>query len=310
MATSVPTTPSFLRLNPCAQEFVPKAIQQHNQDYPVLVKKNKKQLKNGKNLNFVKAVNHREKVIVPEPEPEPFPNLDPSWVVLKPENRTKENRKVDEVVPFQLQPETTKPPSPQHKIFVSEKPSVGAIDRWKGRWMQIARTVRENLKSQSLQHDTNHLTGPKTKTKGNKTITLWHNALSLPSHLYQVEFQAAPQFPIPMASQQSLKSEEDRLSMNSNLPQSSEEWWFAVQNGDISTLLSVISHPPADFDWKNSALHVSISGDSAANIKEVKMGPLHAAVYFNQSSSVKLLLDLGFIPLSLSPSSLRRDTHF
>jgi hypothetical protein len=284
------TSPTSFGLNPCAQEFVPKAIQQLNQDYPVLGR-NKKHMKNVKNLNYAKAVKHREKKIPPKPEP--FLKLDPSWIVLKPEDRMKEDEKQEDLPVT----ETKKSPSPHQTILVSEKPSLGAIDRWKGKWMQIARTVRENLKSQSLQNGSeDHQT-----LKKNKKNSLWHSALSLPAHLHQVEYQP---FQVP-DNQQTLddddEEEEELYPMSSQFPQSAEDWWLAIQNGDTSKLFDAMSHPAGlDFDWRSSVTQVPFSAGDSSNTKEVKMGPLHAAVYYNQSSSVKLFLDLGPPPPSSS----------
>jgi hypothetical protein len=131
--------------------------------------------------------------------------------------------------------------------------------------------------------------------KENKSNSPWHNALSLPSHLYQVEYHESQPFPVPSHQQTTLSEELYPKSSPSSIPPSSDDWWLAVQNGQISTLLHFMSHS-VGFEWRSTMVQVSLSSTvNSGTMKEVKMGPLHAAVHYNQSSIVKLFLDSGLV---------------
>jgi hypothetical protein len=299
-------------LDPEAREFIPSAIQQKHRDFPSLTGEvapkaaRNHHRKKHNSLNFKKAVNEKPKGVLTPINPLPFP-VDPSWVVLTSQTET-ETPPREKIISLSTDPQNVDKFSVrvrendkinhgiESKLF-HEKPSIGAIDRWKLKWMEVARAARERLQSQrilvveALKPNAHHL-----KTEGS-----WHNILSPSAHLDNMAMA-----PLPPPSL--LIERVDKIAVSPHLQDQNEtshclrspnDWLLAIQNGEISKLASVMNKI-RDSDWKALMLRVPLSPIVKSDkSKDIKMGPLHVAVFYRQSSCVRLFIDAGETPLHL-----------
>jgi hypothetical protein len=268
-------------LNPHAQEFVPIAVQQRYRDFPSLQTRPTNRKKNP-SLNFSKAVKHQPKEILTPSDP-PFP-VDPSWLVL-----TEKEIKA-QISPLPIKDVDNSQSSPLSKMqptLIYEKPSIGAIDRWKVKWMEVARIARQKLQFQRV-------IATETRPQEIKTEGSWHNILSPSIHLDRM---AVAPIPLPQPSISFFERNQIVIPPShhsidtSHCLQTLDDWWLAIQNGEVSKLASAMSR---NSDWKSFSLRVPPPSKPDLNqTKEIKMGLLHTAVYFRQSQCIQLFLDAG-----------------
>lgn len=273
-------------LNPNAKEFVPFAVHQFQINYPSLTSSPLIQPtpQKNNNLSFITAAKKKPK---PCTKPKPPIILDPSWVVLSiadTADESLENEEQEEVPGIKTEEAT--PIIPHYILPVSEKPSIRAIDRWKAKWIQIARTVRENLERENMMR-----TSAQTNNIQNDKHNSWHQILSPGDYLPHMEC-------IPSSTSDSnkntslLNNNDDCRAQNHNFSFTKDEWWSAIISGKVSNVLSMVNNSSPYFDWKTCSYTLTLS-EPYNNCQEIKLGPLHVAVYYNQSACVKLFLDFG-----------------